>query len=83
MVKNRLRFNHCNEDDLMRPAVTSVECGEDYILSVVFDNGERGALDMKPYLNFGCTRFLRNSFVLSLFIRLTLFVNVNGISFGP
>ena len=37
----------------MQPAVTSVECEEDYILSVVFDNGESGALDMKPYLNFG------------------------------
>ena len=37
----------------MSPAVTSVECEEDYILSVVFDNGESGTLDMKPYLNFG------------------------------
>lgn len=37
----------------MHPAVTSVKCEEDYILSVVFDNGESGALDMKPYLNFG------------------------------
>ena len=37
----------------MHPAVTSVACEEDYILSIVFDNGESGALDMKPYLNFG------------------------------
>ena len=37
----------------MYPAVTALECKEDYILLVVFDNGERGLLDMKPYLNFG------------------------------
>ena len=37
----------------MWPGVKSVECKTDYILSVVFDNGEKGLLDMKPYLNFG------------------------------
>jgi len=37
----------------MHPAVVSVECREDYILSIVFDNGECGLLDMKPYLNHG------------------------------
>ena len=35
------------------PAVISVACEEDYTLSVVFDNGEIGLLDMKPYLDFG------------------------------
>ena len=42
-----------NEDNLMHPAVVSVECKEDYVLSIVFDNGEYGLLDMKPYLNLG------------------------------
>lgn len=37
----------------MSHAVTSVACKEDYILSVAFDNGESGLLDMKPYLSFG------------------------------
>ena len=37
----------------MYPAITSVEDKGDYILSVFFDNGENGLLDMKPYLNFG------------------------------
>ena len=37
----------------MSPTVTAVECRVDYILSVVFDNGKNGLLDMKPYLNFG------------------------------
>lgn len=60
MVKNRLRFNHYNEEKLMHPAVTSVECKEDYILSVVFDNGENGLLDMKPYLNFGVFKKIQN-----------------------
>ncbi len=53
MVKNRSKFNHYSEAKLMPPAVISVECQEDYILLVVFDNGEYGLLDMKPYLNFG------------------------------
>ena len=53
MEKNRLRFSHYNEDNFMPPAVTSVACKEDYILSVAFDNGESGLLDMKPYLSFG------------------------------
>lgn len=53
MVKNRLKFNHYNEMKLANPAVTSVECKDDYLLSVVFDSGESGLLDMKPYLNFG------------------------------
>ena len=38
---------------MMHPAVVSVACKEDYILSIVFDNGECGLLDMKPYLNLG------------------------------
>jgi hypothetical protein len=37
----------------MHPAVTAVACKDDYILSIVFDNGESGLLDMKPYLDFG------------------------------
>ena len=37
----------------MHPAVVSVECEGEYILSVSFDNGESGLLDMKPYLDFG------------------------------
>lgn len=38
---------------MMHSAVVSVECREDYVLSIVFDNGECGLLDMKPYLNPG------------------------------
>ena len=44
----------------MHPAVISVECEENYILSVVFDNGENGLLDMKPYLNFGVFKTLKD-----------------------
>ncbi|MEJ2754607.1 MAG: DUF2442 domain-containing protein [Gammaproteobacteria bacterium] len=37
---------------------------EDYLLSIDFDNGERGVLDMKPYLDFGIFQRLkeRNAF---------------------
>ena len=37
----------------MYPSVKEVVAGEDYLLSLVFDNGENGILDMKPMLNFG------------------------------
>ena len=37
----------------MCPTVTAVECREDYILSVVFDNGKNGLLDMTCYLSLG------------------------------
>ena len=37
----------------MHPAVKEVIPGDDYVLSVVFDNGEKGCLDMKPILDFG------------------------------
>lgn len=37
----------------MYPAVKEVIPGDDYILSIVFDNGEQGYLDMKPILDFG------------------------------
>ncbi|MFA6012634.1 MAG: DUF2442 domain-containing protein [Desulfobacteraceae bacterium] len=37
----------------MYPAIIKVTPCEDYILSVVFDNGENGRLDIKPMLGFG------------------------------
>jgi len=37
----------------MYPAVKEVVPGDDYVLSVVFDNGETGIMDMKPILDFG------------------------------
>ena len=44
----------------MHPAVISVECEDNYILSVSFDNGENGLLDMRPYLDFGVFRKIRD-----------------------
>ena len=37
----------------MYPSVTKVTPREDFSLSIAFDNGEEGILDMKPYLGFG------------------------------
>jgi hypothetical protein len=37
----------------MYPSVIRVGALEDFCLSVEFDNGEEGVLDMKPYLGFG------------------------------
>lgn len=37
----------------MYPSVVSVTPQADYVLDITFSNGEKGALDMKPYLDFG------------------------------
>lgn len=44
----------------MYPSVTNVIASEDFILSIDFDNGEHGILDMKPYLDFGVFRRLKD-----------------------
>ena len=44
----------------MHPAMISVQCEGDYILSIAFDNGERGLLDMKPYLYFGVFKKIKD-----------------------
>lgn len=50
----------------MHPAVVSVQCEEDFILSIVFDNGESGLLDMKSYLNFGVFKKIRNPSIFKM-----------------
>ena len=42
------------------PVVVSVSNEEDHTLSVAFESGEKGLLDMKPYLDFGVFRKIRN-----------------------
>lgn len=44
----------------MHPSVTNVTPSDDYILRIDFDNGERGTLDMKPYLDFGVFQRLKD-----------------------
>jgi hypothetical protein len=44
----------------MYPSVVKITPNEDYTLSIVFDNGEQGTLDMKPYLGFGVFRKLED-----------------------
>jgi len=48
----------------MYPSVRNVTAAENYLLSIDFDNGDRGVLDMKPYLYFGIFERLkgRNAF---------------------
>lgn len=41
-------------------SVKSVTPAEDYLLSIDFDDGERGILDMKPYLDFGIFERLKD-----------------------
>ncbi|MEE4377136.1 MAG: DUF2442 domain-containing protein [Candidatus Competibacteraceae bacterium] len=44
----------------MHPSVVKVVPCEDYVLSVVFDNGESGTLDMKSVLDFGVFKRLED-----------------------
>ncbi|MDR3581534.1 MAG: DUF2442 domain-containing protein [Oryzomonas sp.] len=44
----------------MYPSVKEVTPSDNYILSVVFDNGEKGHLDMKPILDFGIFQRIRD-----------------------
>lgn len=44
----------------MYPSVKNVTPSEDYILRIDFDNGERGTLDMKPFLDFGIFQRLKD-----------------------
>jgi Protein of unknown function (DUF2442) len=44
----------------MYQAVKEVTPHEDYTLTVVFDNGETGVLDMKPMLGFGVFQQLKD-----------------------
>ncbi|MBX3629994.1 MAG: DUF2442 domain-containing protein [Nitrosomonas sp.] len=44
----------------MYPSVKHVVPAEDYTLSIDFDNGERGTLDMKPFLDFGVFQRLKD-----------------------
>ena len=42
------------------PKAVAVEGQPDYMLALEFDNGERGLLDVKPYLDFGVFHQLRD-----------------------
>jgi len=44
----------------MHPAVIKVVPCSNYILSLDFENGEKGKLDLKPVLNFGVFQKLKD-----------------------
>jgi hypothetical protein len=44
----------------MYPSVKEVVARDDFTLSVVFENGESGILDMKPILDFGVFQRIKN-----------------------
>jgi hypothetical protein len=44
----------------MNPFVISVRTQDDYVLDLLFDNGERRLFDVKPYLTLGVFARLQN-----------------------
>ncbi|NWH06895.1 DUF2442 domain-containing protein [Desulfobacter latus] len=44
----------------MYPSVKKVHPNNNFILLIVFDNGETGLLDMKPFLDIGVFRRLKD-----------------------
>ena len=49
----------------MYPSVTAVFVQDNYQLGITFNNGERGVLDMKPYLDFGIFQKLKETIFFS------------------
>ena len=49
----------------MNPEVVNVKPEKDYTLYLWFDNGEKGVLDMKPYLNKGIFQALKDEKMFS------------------
>ena len=45
----------------MTPKITAVKVESGHRLAVDFENGERGILDMTPFLDFGVFRALQDS----------------------
>jgi hypothetical protein len=44
----------------MYPSIVKVTLGKNYVLSILFDNGESGTLDMKQFLDFGVFKRLKD-----------------------
>lgn len=44
----------------MYPGVHEVTANKDFSLNIVFDTGEKRLLDMKPYLDFGAFKKIRD-----------------------
>ncbi len=44
----------------MYPAIVNVRPNEDFSLTVVFEDGVQGLLDMKPYLDFGVFKKIKS-----------------------
>jgi hypothetical protein len=49
----------------MTPSVIHVVAGRDYCLHIEFDNHEYGILNMKPYLDFGVFKLLKDPSVFT------------------
>jgi len=45
---------------MMNPRVKDVKPNNDYILTILFNNGEERVFDMKPYLDFGVFKELKD-----------------------
>lgn len=63
----------------MYPSVKYVVPNEDYVLSITFDNGECGILNLKQYLNFGGFQRLKdyNVFIKSS-SRLIIYLSIEN-----
>ncbi len=44
----------------MYPSIVKVTPGKNYVLSILFDNGESGTLDMKQFLDFNVFKRLKD-----------------------
>jgi hypothetical protein len=59
MGKTLSKSNPCNRRAVMYPAGREVRPNEDFSLNLVLENGEKRVLDMKPFLDFGVFKKIR------------------------
>ena len=64
----------------MYPAVKEVLPRDDYTLTVVFENGEKGVLDMKPMLDFGVFQVLKDYDIFKRVLLPSIRLNGNAAS---
>jgi len=68
----------------MNPRVTTVKPGHDYTLQITFNNGEEKSFDVKPYLEIGLFKELKDA---SMFNSVKLFLGsiqwANGLDVCP
>ena len=68
----------------MNPRVKSIQTMQDYVLEIVFNNNEKKKFDVKPYINFGIFKELKDPAIFqTATVKLGTVVWSNGLDICP